>query len=116
MTEEQYPFRMVHYTVAMRGIQANIADTDLPNICRFLLDMMGMDILGFKEHSFPNGALTFVFLLGTSHLACHTWAESKSFFLDFATCGENPNMMAFHNRLLQMVNPTDYKYDIVLRD
>ena len=114
MTEE-YPFKMVHYTTAMRGVQS-VADTDLPNICRFLLTSMDMDIIGYKQHTFPNGSLTFVFLLGTSHLACHTWKENRGFFLDFATCGENPNMISFHNQLLNMVTPTDYKYDIVLRD
>lgn len=116
MTEEQHPFRMVHYTVAMRGIQSNLTNTDLSNICSMLLGHWNMEILGYNEHTFSNGSITFMFLLGTSHLSCHTWNESKSFFLDFATCGENQNMMAFHNRLLNIVNPTDYKYDIVLRD
>ena len=115
MTEE-YPFRMVHYMTAMRGIKASIADTDLPNICRFLLTWAEMEVIGYKEHTFPNGAMTFVFLLETSHLACHTWAESRSFFLDFATCGDNPNMMGFHNQLLRIVEPTDYKYDVIIRD
>ncbi len=114
--EEQYPFQMIHYTTAMCGIKPSIADTDLPNICRRLLGHWNMEILGYKEHTFPNGALTFMFLLGTSHLACHTWTETRSFFLDFATCSESPNMMMFHNELLNIVEPKEYKYDIVKRD
>jgi S-adenosylmethionine/arginine decarboxylase-like enzyme len=113
---EEYPFQMVHYTTAMRQIQSNITNTDLSNICRMLLGHWNMEILGYNEHIFSNGSITFTFLLGTSHLSCHTWSESNSFFLDFATCHQNPNMMAFHNRLLNIVNPTTYTFDIVKRD
>ena len=48
----------------------------------------GFTILAFNEHHFPTQGYTCFWLLGESHLAIHTFPESKRSYIELSSCNE----------------------------
>lgn len=47
-----------------------------------------ISVLGHKKHKFYPQGCSVMFLLETSHHACHTWPELGKINIDFFHCGE----------------------------
>jgi S-adenosylmethionine decarboxylase len=55
-----------------------------------LLKQSGFSILKSCEHTFKPHGWTCMWLLGESHLALHTFPESKTTYLELASCVKRP--------------------------
>lgn len=53
-----------------------------------LLQKSGFTILQFSEHYFPEKGYTCFWLLGESHLAVHTFPESKKTYIELSSCNK----------------------------
>lgn len=54
---------------------------------KLLIDS-GFNIINFTEHFFPVKGYTCIWLLGESHLAIHTFPESKKSYIQISSCNE----------------------------
>jgi len=63
--------------------------TELKNTFNELLRLSGFDILNFQEHYFVPQGYTAIWLLGESHLAIHTFPESKKSYIELSSCNED---------------------------
>lgn len=58
------------------------------NLCLDCLEKSGYMAIGYLEQHFPNGGYTALWLLAESHLAVHTFPESKKTYLELSGCNE----------------------------
>jgi S-adenosylmethionine decarboxylase len=71
----------------------------------------GATILGKSDYVFENDGLTMVFLLSESHASIHTYPEHKSVFIDFFTCGDSVDHIAFHDAICDLFKPEKIKIE-----
>jgi len=53
-----------------------------------LLNEVGFTIVLFNEHHFPEQGYTCFWLLGESHLAIHTFPESRKSYIELSSCNK----------------------------
>jgi len=77
----------------------DISEPDkVKNLCLDCLEKSGYLAIGFLEQHFPNGGYTALWLLAESHLAVHTFPESKKTYLELSGCNEEKTI-AFEKAL-----------------
>jgi len=54
-----------------------------------LISELKLNVLESIKHFFPNGGLTKLCILSTSHIALHTWPEVSYFHIDLLYCDKN---------------------------
>lgn len=64
----------------------NTNPSQLKNTFTHLLNKANFDILQFNEHTFSPQGYTCFWLLGESHLAIHTFPESKKSYIELSSC------------------------------
>ena len=115
-----FAFEGTHYIANFKRIRFFIHSGDgkfsITNLIAKTLQECGATIIDCKEHIFPNGGMTAMFLLSESHCTIHTYPEHGSFFIDAFTCGGNFDTMRFHQILCDVFEPADVTYDILLRN
>lgn len=89
-----YKFVGRHWLATVR--ETNVSDNEyVKTIIRQALEIAGANIVGFSEHVFENGAITFCFLLAESHCTVHTYPEIQSMWIDCFTCGSQFDLGKF---------------------
>ena len=76
-----------HWMATLRNVQI-MSPVSVKSVVENALKQSGGTIVGYTEHLFPNGAITFCFLLAESHCTVHTYPELHSMWMDCFTCGE----------------------------
>ena len=71
-----------------------------------LLLEAGFTVLNQMEHYFPIQGYTCVWLLGESHLAIHTFPQSKRSFIQLSSCNEEKSDL-LKDRLPSVLSPVD---------
>lgn len=71
-----------------------------------LLLASGFTVLNHMEHYFPVQGYTCVWLLGESHLAVHTFPQSKRSFIQLSSCNEEKSDL-LKERLPSVLSPVD---------
>lgn len=61
---------------------------NLKNVYNKLLEDTGFTIITFNEHFFEMKGYTCFWLLGESHLAIHTFPESKKSYVELSSCNK----------------------------
>ena len=115
-----FAFEGTHYIANFKRIRFFIHSGDskfsITNLIAKTLQECGATIIECKEHIFPNGGMTAIFLLSESHCTIHTYPEHGSFFIDAFTCGGNFDTMRFHQILCDVFEPAEVTYDVLLRN
>ena len=75
------------------------------DLCRTAVAVAGLSCVAEKFHAFPSnksqsGGVTGAILLAESHLALHTWPESRSVALDVYVCNFTRDNAAKAERLM----------------
>lgn len=95
-----YEFKGKHYIASLYDVK-DICNLDkLRTVFETALKESGATILSKSEHVFNDGGFTCVWLLSESHCSIHTYAEQKSIFVDFFTCGNGCNVNKFNDFIL----------------
>lgn len=71
-----------------------------------ILEESGYIILNFIEHHFQPQGYTCLWLLAESHLAIHTFPESKKTYIELSSCNhtkQNTFLTIFHNRYIPII-------------
>lgn len=113
MTE--YDFKGNHYIASFKNCQI-IKNSSLVPLFKSAIEKSGATILNYNEYIFPNGGITFVFLLSESHCSVHTYPEHNSLFIDLFTCGNKIDHIAFHNTIFEGLTPGTVSMKILTRD
>jgi len=67
---------------------ACIDPKELKDTYERLLKEVGFTIVLFNEHYFPEQGYTCFWLLGESHLAIHTFPESRKSYVELSSCNK----------------------------
>ncbi|PIS21143.1 adenosylmethionine decarboxylase [candidate division WWE3 bacterium CG08_land_8_20_14_0_20_43_13] len=73
----------------------------------------GLSIVKRVSHQFNPTGVSLVFILGESHLAVHTWPESKFAHLDLVTCSGATNVNILKNSLIKNFKTDQIKIKII---
>lgn len=79
------------YTVDFEGVSEDIVLNDPDNLVSRMARIItesGLQAVGQPlVHRFSPHGLTYIVMLAQSHLAVHTWPETRFVSVDFFTCG-----------------------------
>jgi S-adenosylmethionine decarboxylase len=89
-----YKFEGLHWLATFRQVEV-FDNVKIKQVVERALKESGANIVGYTEHVFENGAITFCFLLGESHCTLHTYPEVKSMWIDCFTCGISFDLKKF---------------------
>lgn len=101
---------MNEYEFQGRHFIASIYETNVSNgnqvskVIQDALTLCHASIVGYTEHMFDNGAITFCYLLSESHCTVHTYPEHQSMWLDVFTCGTSFDIQTFQELLINTLH------------
>jgi S-adenosylmethionine decarboxylase len=111
----EYKFEGSHYIASFKDCKL-IENTNLVLLFEDAIRQSGATILNYNEHKFPNGGITFVYLLSESHCSVHTYPEHNSLFIDLFTCGDKIDHTAFHSAIIDVLKPDQVSMQMLIRD
>jgi S-adenosylmethionine decarboxylase len=111
----EYKFEGLHYIASFKDCKI-VENASLVSLFEDAIRKSGATILNYSEHAFPNGGITFVFLLSESHCSVHTYPEHNSLFIDLFTCGDKIDHQIFHNTIIEALEPHHVSTQMLLRD
>lgn len=111
----EYQFKGTHYIASFKDCKI-IENTPLVLLFKEAIWKSGATILNYNEYIFPNGGITFVFLLSESHCSVHTYPEHNSLFIDLFTCGDKIDHDFFHKTIVDILSPKKISKQILIRD
>lgn len=77
-----------HFVIKLTNLKQVIDENFVDQLSEFLVKQLALQVVKTEKHIFPNGGLTKVFILSSSHLIVHTWPENSAIHLDLMTCKE----------------------------